>query len=158
MVTVYRLNMFVCQGSISYGTDLAILSICNHTILDYGTFGLWAGLLAGGRHVLLQLLWLLYCVSCRIVLPLGYSAAAVRSPDMVWWEVGTVPRIIRTVHVIGAFFKYCQNVREISLTALMVLSQYVDRLLPVPEWTTWSMWTSRSWTSGPPSSGLDSRY
>ena len=54
--------------------------------MDYGTFGMWAGLLAGGK----------------IVLPLGYSAAAVRSPDMVWWEVGTVPRIIRTVHVIGA--------------------------------------------------------
>ena len=64
---------------------------CNHSIMDYGTFGMWAGLLAGGK----------------IVLPLGYSAAAVRSPDMVWWEVGTVPRIIRTVHVIGAFFKYC---------------------------------------------------
>ena len=60
--------------------------------MDYGTFGMWAGLLAGGK----------------IVLPLGYSAGAVRSPDMVWWEVGTVPRIIRTLHVmIGAFFKYC---------------------------------------------------
>lgn len=100
--------------------------------MDYGTFGMWAGLLAGGK----------------IVLPLGYSAAAVRSPDMVWWEVGTtVPRIIR------AF-----NESEISLTALMILNRCVDRLLPVPEWTTWSMWTSRSWTSGRPSSGLDSRY
>ena len=99
--------------------------------MDYGTFGMWAGLLAGGK----------------IVLPLGYSAAAVRSPDMVWWEVGTVRRIIR------AF-----NESEISLTALMILNRCVDRLLPVPEWTTWSMWTSRSWTSGRPSSGLDSRY
>ena len=99
--------------------------------MDYGTFGMWAGLLAGGK----------------IVLPLGYSAASVRSPDMVWWEVGTVPRIIR------AF-----NESEISLTALMILNRCVDRLLPVPEWTTWSMWTSRSWTSGRPSSGLDSRY
>ena len=24
---------------------------CNHTILDYGTFGLWAALLAGGRII-----------------------------------------------------------------------------------------------------------
>ena len=37
--------------------------------MDYGTFGMWAGLLAGGK----------------IVLPLGYSK--VRSPDMVWWDV-----------------------------------------------------------------------
>ena len=36
--------------------------------MDYGTFGMWAGLLAGGK----------------IVLPLGYSK--VRSPDMVWWD------------------------------------------------------------------------
>ena len=51
-------------GSISYGVDLAVLSLCNHTVnphirsktcsqvLDYGTFGLWAALLAGGRIVL----------------------------------------------------------------------------------------------------------
>lgn len=60
-------NLFT--GSISYGVDLAVLSSCNHTVetpsssaskcrrifsqvLDYGTFGLWAGLLAGGRIVL----------------------------------------------------------------------------------------------------------
>ena len=52
------------SGSISYGVDLAVLSLCNHTVnphirsktcsqvLDYGTFGLWAALLAGGRIVL----------------------------------------------------------------------------------------------------------
>ena len=56
-------------GSISYGVDLAVLSSCNHSIVDYGTFGLWAGLLAGGK----------------IVLPQGYSA--MRSPDMMWWEI-----------------------------------------------------------------------
>ena len=39
--------------------------------MDYGTFGMWAGLLAGGK----------------IVLPLGYSK--VRSPDMVWWDTAT---------------------------------------------------------------------
>ena len=30
------------------GVDLAVLSLAQHTIMDYGTFGLWAGLLAGG--------------------------------------------------------------------------------------------------------------
>ena len=29
--------------------DLALLSLCSHTIMDYGTFGLWGGLLAGGE-------------------------------------------------------------------------------------------------------------
>merc|ERR1712192_274412 len=62
-------------GSISYGVDLAVLSSCNHTVLDYGTFGLWASLLAGGR----------------IVLPSGYSN--VNSPDMVWWEKANLPNV-----------------------------------------------------------------
>jgi hypothetical protein len=30
--------------------DLALLAACNHTILTYGTFGFWAGLLAGGGN------------------------------------------------------------------------------------------------------------
>ena len=87
----FALCVCVCilhyAGSISYGVDLAVLASCNHSIVDYGTFGLWAGLLAGGRHVL-QLLWLLYCVLCRIVLPLGYST--MKSPDMMWWEQVTL--------------------------------------------------------------------
>jgi hypothetical protein len=28
--------------------DLALLAACNHSILTYGTFGFWAGFLAGG--------------------------------------------------------------------------------------------------------------
>ena len=48
--------------------DLAVLASCNHSIVDYGTFGLWAGLLAGGQ----------------IFLPQGY--AAMKSPDTMWWE------------------------------------------------------------------------
>ena len=48
--------------------DLAVLASCNHSIVDYGTFGLWAGLLAGGQ----------------IVLPQGY--AAMKSPDTMWGE------------------------------------------------------------------------
>jgi hypothetical protein len=30
--------------------DLALLAACNHTILTYGTFGFWAGFLAGGGN------------------------------------------------------------------------------------------------------------
>merc|ERR1712126_137423 len=55
-------------GSISYGVDLAVLSMCNHTLMDYGTFGVWASLLAGGR----------------IILPTGYSNLS--RPDMLWWS------------------------------------------------------------------------
>ena len=33
---------------IAAGYDLALLSLCNHTILSYGTFSYWAGVLAGG--------------------------------------------------------------------------------------------------------------
>lgn len=33
------------------GTDLAILSLCNHTVLTVGTFGWWAAWLAGGTAV-----------------------------------------------------------------------------------------------------------
>jgi hypothetical protein len=32
------------------GMDLALLAACNHTILTYGTFGFWAGFLAGGGN------------------------------------------------------------------------------------------------------------
>merc|ERR1712080_149206 len=60
-----RLSM---EGAISYGVDLAVLSLCNHTVMDYGSFGAWAGLLAGGR----------------IILPTGYSVRA--RPDMLWWS------------------------------------------------------------------------
>lgn len=31
--------------------DLAILASCNHTIYDYGTFGEWGALLAGGETI-----------------------------------------------------------------------------------------------------------
>ena len=33
----------------SVGTDLAVLVSCDHMIMTYGTFGVWAGLLAGGE-------------------------------------------------------------------------------------------------------------
>lgn len=31
--------------------DLVLLASCNHTIFDYGTYGEWAALLAGGETV-----------------------------------------------------------------------------------------------------------
>ncbi len=31
------------------GHDLAVLSLCDHVIASHGTFGFWAGLLAGGE-------------------------------------------------------------------------------------------------------------
>lgn len=34
--------------------DLALLSSCNHTIIDYGTFGYWGALMAGGHTVSLD--------------------------------------------------------------------------------------------------------
>ena len=36
------------DGDLVAGYDLALLSQCNHTILSYGTYSYWAGLLAGG--------------------------------------------------------------------------------------------------------------
>lgn len=34
------------------GEDLALLANCNHTIMSFGTFGLWGAMLAGGNVVL----------------------------------------------------------------------------------------------------------
>ncbi|KAL1453725.1 hypothetical protein WDU94_010041, partial [Cyamophila willieti] len=31
-------------------TDMALLSLCNHTVTDYGTFGFWPSLFHGGEH------------------------------------------------------------------------------------------------------------
>uniref|UniRef100_A0A8D8XF27 L-Fucosyltransferase n=1 Tax=Cacopsylla melanoneura TaxID=428564 RepID=A0A8D8XF27_9HEMI len=31
-------------------TDMALLSLCNHTVTDYGTFGFWPSLMHGGEH------------------------------------------------------------------------------------------------------------
>ena len=35
------------------GTDLALLSFADHSILTYGTFGMWGALLAKGGHVIM---------------------------------------------------------------------------------------------------------
>ena len=39
----------------SIGHDMAVMSLCNHTILSYGTFGYWSGFLAGGSVIEPQL-------------------------------------------------------------------------------------------------------
>ncbi|CAM6054350.1 unnamed protein product [Sphagnum tenellum] len=35
------------------GNDLALLTLVNHTIMTYGTFGMWGALLAGSKRVIL---------------------------------------------------------------------------------------------------------
>ena len=34
------------------GMDMAMMSMCNHTILSYGTFSFWSGFLAGGKRII----------------------------------------------------------------------------------------------------------
>ena len=52
-----------------------MLSKCNHSIIDYGTFGMWGALLSGGE----------------IVVPGGYSER--RTPDMRWWEYSNLDNL-----------------------------------------------------------------
>ena len=47
----YNLGFFQSGGSSSPGVDMAILSRCNHTISDYGTFGVWSAILAGNNNI-----------------------------------------------------------------------------------------------------------
>ena len=42
-------NVTIIPGSFSLGEDLVTLSLCEHTIITGGTFGWWAGFLAGGN-------------------------------------------------------------------------------------------------------------
>ncbi|XP_019767900.2 galactoside alpha-(1,2)-fucosyltransferase 2 isoform X1 [Dendroctonus ponderosae] len=48
-------NVFVASNENSPAEDMAILSYCNHTIYDYGTFGEWGALLAGGETIYLNM-------------------------------------------------------------------------------------------------------
>ena len=45
--------------------------------MDYGTFGLWAGLLAGGT----------------IIAPTGYTKGSAMSPDLVWWHAANMSNV-----------------------------------------------------------------
>lgn len=46
-------NVVVVKKKVSNSAslDLAILASCNHSIIDYGTFGIWGAILAGGETV-----------------------------------------------------------------------------------------------------------
>lgn len=46
-------NVYVVNksGQNSPAQDLALLAACNHSIFDYGTFGVWGAILAGGETV-----------------------------------------------------------------------------------------------------------
>ncbi|KAJ9596394.1 hypothetical protein L9F63_012557 [Diploptera punctata] len=39
-------------GVTSPGQDLAVMASCNHSIIDYGTFGVWGAILANGETIL----------------------------------------------------------------------------------------------------------
>jgi hypothetical protein len=43
---------YICLYISSIGHDMALMSMCNHTILTYGTFSYWLGFLAGGDVIL----------------------------------------------------------------------------------------------------------
>ena len=47
------------SGGNSPEEDLAILALCNHALIGYGTFGVWGGFLAGGEVVVPESLKLL---------------------------------------------------------------------------------------------------
>jgi len=38
------------KKEISMGTDLAVLSMCDHVIISHGTFGMWAAFLASSEN------------------------------------------------------------------------------------------------------------
>ena len=44
-------SLYYKNGNI-LGEDLALLANCNHTIMSFGTFGMWGAMLAGGNVVL----------------------------------------------------------------------------------------------------------
>ncbi|CAF3798520.1 unnamed protein product [Adineta steineri] len=44
-----RSNIFLTPRRFSFGDDLVILSLCEHSIITGGTFGWWIGYLAGGE-------------------------------------------------------------------------------------------------------------
>uniref|UniRef100_A0A6P7FBU9 L-Fucosyltransferase n=1 Tax=Diabrotica virgifera virgifera TaxID=50390 RepID=A0A6P7FBU9_DIAVI len=49
----YKKNAYITgkHHSSSPGLDMTILANCNHTIYDYGTYGMWGAILAGGNAV-----------------------------------------------------------------------------------------------------------
>ena len=53
-------NLRPLATGVDIGEDLALLAACNHSIISYGTFGMWAAILAGGEVCLLSFLAFLH--------------------------------------------------------------------------------------------------
>ena len=53
-------NLRPLATGVDIGEDLALLAACNHSIISYGTFGMWAAILAGGEVCLLTFLAFLH--------------------------------------------------------------------------------------------------
>ena len=49
------------------GEDLALLAACNHSIISYGTFGMWAAILAGGEVLPRFFFYLVSCIMYQVV-------------------------------------------------------------------------------------------
>ncbi len=45
---IWLLLLFNCSS----GVDLALMSLANHSIMTYGTFGIWGALLSGGNNLM----------------------------------------------------------------------------------------------------------
>ena len=54
------INLRPLATGVDIGEDLALLAACNHSIISYGTFGMWAAILAGGEVCLLTFLAFLH--------------------------------------------------------------------------------------------------
>ena len=68
--------------------------MCNHSVVDYGTFGLWAALLAGGRIILPSgvtitkpFIQMMYSIHLFI----GYSKSP--TPDELWWKTAEMENV-----------------------------------------------------------------
>ncbi len=68
------------------GDDLALLAACNHTILSYGTFGMWGALLAGGRTIISSTAAL--TKEGRELMEAGLGPGTEDTSGWVWLEVG----------------------------------------------------------------------
>ena len=53
-------NLRPLATGVDIGEDLALLAACNHSIISYGTFGMWAAIFAGGEVCLLSFLAFLH--------------------------------------------------------------------------------------------------
>ena len=52
MRTVFTIYDILCSGGGSPSSDMALMAYCNHSIIDYGSYGVWGAVLAGGEVVI----------------------------------------------------------------------------------------------------------